>query len=883
MTETYTRTNTAIADPPPVLGLNEVHHGQMSLVGGKAANLGALTQIDGVAVPRGYCVTTAAFEQVLRGQSWFEGLVDQLDRLEPADREQIGRLSTQIRDGVRQVALPAHLAEAIVAPLERYAPGTAFAVRSSATAEDLPTASFAGQQDTYLNVLGAPAVLEHVRACWASLFTDRAVTYRLQQHLNHRAVRMAVVVQEMVTADASGVLFTADPVTSNRTVSTVEAVLGLGEALVSGLVSPDCYHVTQSGAPTRTPGVQTTASYAVDGGGTREERLPTEQRAQRVLTDAQVLRLVELGGRIEAHFGHPQDIEWCLVGEQFHIVQSRPITTLFPIPVAEAPGNRVYLSVGHQQMMTDALTPLGLSFWQMTTPRPMAVAGGRLFVDATERLTSPTSREPFLAAIGQSDPLMRDALEIVLSRHAFLPDEPGEAVDPLPQDATPLMDADEDLVIDLISRTQREVAAAQRTIFAAHGTEVFDAIVADLPELRRRLFDEESLGALMTGTRAAGWLNENLGEWLGEENPADALAQSAPHNITAQMGLALLDVADAIRPHAQVVAYLRQTEDDGFLKELADLPGGAPARAAIEEYLETYGMRCIGEIDLTRPRWSEQPTALLPAILVNVDTFSPGEAQRRFEAGQQVARAKESEVLDRVRLLPDGEQKAAQTKRMIDRLRAFTGYREYPKYAMVSRYFIYKQALMREARALVQEGVLTEAEEVSYLTFEEFAEAAASSRVDHDLIRRRKAEHESFTALTPPRVLTSDGESVQGEYRQEGLPVGALPGLAVSAGVVEGRARVVRDVADAALAPGDILVTAFTDPSWSPLFVTIAGLVTEVGGLMTHGAVVAREYGLTAVVGVERATDLIQDGQHIRVNGTAGYVEILTGPALTRP
>ena len=876
MTETYTRTSTPIADQPPVLDLNEVHRGQLALVGGKAANLGDLTQIDGVAVPRGYCVTTAAFEQVLRGQSWFEEQVDQLDRLDPADHEQIGRLSAQIRDGVRQVALPAHLAEAIVDSLERYAPGTAFAVRSSATAEDLPTASFAGQQDTYLNVLGAQAVLEHVRACWASLFTDRAVTYRLQQRIHHRAVRMAVVVQEMVAADASGVLFTADPVTSNRTVSTVEAVVGLGEALVSGLVSPERYQVTAGGATTRTAGVQTTAAHAVDGGGTREETLPPDRHAQRVLTDAQVLQLTGLGRQLEAHFGRPQDIEWCLVGEEFHIVQSRPITTLFPIPVAEAPGNRVYLSVGHQQMMTDALKPLGLSFWQMTTPRPMAVAGGRLFFDATERLTSPATQEGFLAAIGQSDPLMRDALTTVLSRHDFLTGEPGEAVEPLPQEATPLVDADEDLVIELIARAQRGLTAAQRTISGARGTAVFDAIVADLPELRRSLFDEESLGALMTGTRAAWWLNENLGEWLGEENPADPLSQSAAHNITAEMGLALLDVADAIRPHAEVVAYLRETEGNDFLEELPGLPGGAQAHAAIQGYLVRYGMRCIGEIDVTRPRWSEQPAALLPAILANVDTFGPGEAERRFEAGRQVAQAKEREVLDRLRLLPDGEQKAAQTKQMIDRLRVFTGYREYPKYGMISRYFVYKQALMREARALVHEGVLSAAEDVYYLTFEEFAEAAASGRVDHDLIRRREVEHAAYAALTPPRVMTSDGESVQGKYRREDLPTGALPGLAVSMGVVQGRARVVRDVADAELETGDILVTAFTDPSWSPLFVTIAGLVTEVGGLMTHGAVVAREYGLTAVVGVQGATDLIRDGQRIRVDGTSGYVEILT-------
>ncbi|HIZ36570.1 MAG TPA: phosphoenolpyruvate synthase [Candidatus Ruania gallistercoris] len=873
MTETNTTASRTAARH--VLNLSAVNREHLPLVGGKGAQLGELTQLDGVAVPDGYCVTTAVFQQVVGRQVWFEQYLDELSSVDQADQERLAELSAQIRDGVRQVDLPAHLAEELTAELGRFAPGTAFAVRSSATAEDLPSASFAGQQDTALNVVGAEAVLEQIRECWASLFTDRAVTYRSQHRIDHRGVQMAVVVQQMLTAQASGVLFTADPVTSNRTVATVEAAFGLGEALVSGLVNPDVYRVTGGQVSERTLGGQTTASYAVEGGGTHEATLSAEVQAQHVLTDQQLLRLVELGRRLEEHFGRPQDIEWCRVGEDFHIVQSRPITTLFPIPETEAPGNRVYLSVGHQQMMTDALKPLGLSFWQLTTPRPMAVAGGRLFVDATERLVDPGVQESFLTAMGQSDPLMRDALETILAREGFLPVAAGDPVEPLPQDAFPPIDADPDLVHRLIERAQASIAAAKRDITGVRGVELFDVIRADLPELQERLFDPESLQPIMTAMTATWWLNEKLGEWLGQENPADALSQSAPHNITAQMGLDLLEVADAVRRYPEVVTYLRETEAEDFLDQLPALAGGEQARAAIQQYLDTYGMRCIGEIDITRPRWSEQPTALLPAILTNVDAFEPGEAQRRFAEGLRVARTKEQDVLEEVLRLPDGEQKAAETKRMIDRVRAFTGYREYPKYAMIRRYFVYKQALLREARDLVDEGVLTDAEDVFHLTFQEFVDAVSSRRVDLDLIRRREAEHEEFTALTPPRVLTSDGEAVLGEYGRTDLPPGTLPGLPVSAGTVEGRARVVHDVAEADLEPGDILVTAFTDPSWSPLFVGIAGLVTEVGGLMTHGAVVAREYGLTAVVGVEGATETIRDGDRIRVNGTAGYVEIL--------
>jgi len=344
------------------------------------------------------------------------------------------------------------------------------------------------------------------------------------------------------------------------------------------------------------------------------------------------------------------------------------------------------------------------------------------------------------------------------------------------------------------------------------------------------------------------------------------------------MGLALLDVADVIRPHPEVIAFLHDVGDEGFLDELSKLEGGPEAREAIRAYLDKYGMRCVGEIDITRPRWSDRPTTLLPMILANIKNFEPGAAGRRVEHGRQEAWEKEQELLERLRALPDGERKAEETKQMIDRVRTFIGYREYPKYGMISRYFVYKQALLDEAECLVQADVLREKEDIFFLTLQELHDVVRTKQVDDELIRRRKDAFRSYQALTPPRVLTSDGEAIAGAYRRDDLTrmsPGALVGLAVSAGTIEGRARVILDMAQADLEPGDILVTVHTDPSWSPLFVAIAGLVTEVGGLMTHGAVIAREYGLPAVVGVEHATQLIQDGQRIRVNGTDGYIEIL--------
>ena len=852
-----------------VSSLEAVDQTQVATVGGKGAHLGELLRIEGVRVPPGFCVTTDAFDRILAVAA-LESQLDTLSGLAPDDREAISTLSGDIRRRIEAIAIPEDLAAAITRSVGEHA----YAVRSSATAEDLPTASFAGQQDSYLNVVGAAAILEHVRRCWASLFTDRAVTYRLRNGFDHRKVRMAVVVQQMVFPQAAGILFTADPINGNRKITSIEASFGLGEALVSGRVNPDVYKVRDGEVVSKVIGTKQLAILASPSGGTHEHAIEPERQQQPALTDAQVVRLAALGRRIEAHFNRPQDIEWCLVDDDFQIVQSRPITTLFPIPEVSDDENHVYISVGHQQMMTDPMKPLGLSLWQLTTPRPMAEAGGRLFVDVTQTLGSPTSRAGIMDMLGRSDVLIRDAMQSILDRGDFVKERPDEAPSPPAGGAPPPIPTDPAIVDGLIGRAETSIAALKRDIQTRSGPALFDFILEDIKELRRLM--AESRLAIMAGIEATWWLNDQLYAWLGEKNAADTLARSVPNNVTSQMGLALLDVADVIRPHSDVVAVLQNVVDENFLDELTSIEGGREARDAIRGFLDNYGMRCAGEIDITRPRWSERPTTLLPVILANVKTFEPGASERRFAQGREDASKKEHELLERLRALPDGEPKAEEVKRMIDRVRTFIGYREYPKFQMVSRYLVYKQALLAEADRLVKAQVLREKEDMFFLRFDELHEVVRTNHVDDELIAQRKDAFRSYQALTPGRVLTSDGEILDGSYRRDDFPAGALVGLAVSAGTIEGRARVILDMAKADLEPGDILVTAFTDPSWTPLFVAIKGLVTEVGGLMTHGAVIAREYGLPAVVGVLDATRLIQDGQRIRLDGTNGYVQILS-------
>ncbi|HSS78234.1 MAG TPA: PEP/pyruvate-binding domain-containing protein, partial [Thermoanaerobaculia bacterium] len=717
-----------------VLGFQEVDRTDIGVVGGKGANLGELSRLEGIRVPEGFCVSTEAFKRVMGAEPAIGDLLDRLARLKAEDREAIRELAAAIRGVIEGIAIPQDVQEAIARFLARLGEQEAYAVRSSATAEDLPGASFAGQQDTYLNVIGKPAILKHISRCWASLFTERAVAYRLQHGFDHRKVHMAVVVQKMLRPQASGILFTADPVTGNRKVASIEAVFGLGEALVSGLVNAD--------------------GYKVRDGQVIEK---AERQDRPVLTDEKIVRLARLGRKIEGHFGQPQDIEWCLVEDDFHIVQSRPITTLYPVPEAEDQGNHVYVSVGHQQMMTDPMKPLGLSLFQAGH---MVAAGGRLFVDVTKQLATPAGRDVLLNVLGRSDLLVRDALTTLIERD-FIELSPPDSIDPnaawqAKYGGSQAQIDDPAIVADLIADSQASIEELKRDIRTKSGTDLLDFMEAQ--HSRQSLFEPRNLGAIMAGMNAATWINDQMMAWLGEKNPADTLAQSAPNNVTSEMGLALLDVADVIRPHPEVIAYLQQAKDDGFLEGLLPLEGGPEAHDAMSAYLDKYGMRGVGEIDVTRTRWREAPTTLVPLILSNIKNFEPGAASRRFEQGRQEAAKKEQELLERLRQLPDGPQKAEETQRMIRRLRSFVGYREYPKYGIVSRYFVYKQALLEEAGRLVRANVLQEPEDIYYLTLQELREVVRTQTIDDQIISQRKAEHERNRKLTPPRVLTSDGE-----------------------------------------------------------------------------------------------------------------------------
>ena len=795
--------------------------------------------------------------------------------LKPDDREAIRALSAEIRRTIEGTPIPGDLAAAITGPLARLGEQDAYAVRSSATAEDSPAASFAGQHDTYLNIVGPAAILEHISRCWASLFTERAVIYRLRNGLDHRKVQMAVVVQQMVFPQAAGILFTADPVTGNRKVVSVEASFGLGEALVSGLVNADVYKVRDGEVVARTVATKQHAhlrlagrrdagtgdragaagAASADGRAGRATR-PAGPADRSALRPPPGHRMVPGRGRLpdrpepaDHHaVPHPRGRRWReprLRLRRSWADDDRPHEAPGAVPVS-ADGGPAHVRGGREAVRRRHSGP----GFAGKPRRPPGGHGERRSADQGR------ARRPFSSAATSS---RRSRTRVPAGAPA------GGAPAPIETDPA--------IVAELIARSQASIAALKRDIRTKSGSALLDFILADIQELKRILFDPQSHQAIMAGMEATWWLNEQLQAWLGEKNAADTLTQSVPHNVTSEMGLALLDVADVIRPHPDVVAFLQHVEDEGFLDELPKLAGGREARDAIRAWLDKYGMRCVGEIDITRPRWSERPTTLVPMILGNIKNFEPGAGERRFEQGRQEAWKKEQELLERLRALPDGERKAEEAKaddRPGPDLHRVPGVSEVR----------HGQPLLRLQAGLVGRSRAPRAGRTCFVRRK--TSSTSRSRSSTTSCARTKwttsssasarTTFRSYQALTPPRVLTSDGEVVAGAYRRDDLPAGALVGLPVSAGTIEGRARVILDMAEADLEAGDILVTAYTDPSWTPLFVAIKGLVTEVGGLMTHGAVIAREYGLPAVVGVEHATRLIRDGQRIRVHGTDGYV-----------
>jgi pyruvate,water dikinase len=879
---------------PYTLSFDEVDGTRLAEVGGKGANLGELTRA-GFPVPPGFCVTTAAYRDFVRASGQFDALLDALDRVTHEDLDTIGTLGARAREHLDTLPIPAGVRLAVVAAWRELGSQLAFAVRSSATAEDLPTASFAGQQDTFLNVRGEEPLLLAVKRCWASLFTDRAIAYRAKHRFRHRAVLLAVVVQRMVVPEASGILFTADPINGRRHTVCIDASFGLGEALVAGLVTADLYQVRAGAIVAKRVSRKALAIRPLPDGGTVTEALTPEDQGRQALSDDRILALAGLGLKIEEHYGREQDIEWCLADGKFFIVQARPITSLYPAPRVADGRLHLYASFGHVQMMTEAMKPLGISVLKTFAPvgdrsrsgesELLQEVGGRLFVDLNQVLryrglrllvprVLPLADEGIARAVG--DFLRREDY-----RAALRPDKRVEPSTVL-RIAPFLLSVLGILLFRSPSRGVSEIERAMEDLIAQRRRRVEEASgserIARIRTMLRSLF-RDLVGRRLLQNALAGVVSFRLivslsRRWLGDTAELASLGRSPPGNVTTEMGLALGDVADVARAHPGAIERLRLATDQTFERALREMPGGEELRRAFQTFLERYGMRGTGEIDITRPRWRETPTQLIPAVEGYLRGGAAGQHRRQFRAGEEEAKLASTRLLARLRGSPAGALKARVMQRLIAVYRSRIGLREHPKYYIVRVLDFVKQAILKEGSGLTGAGLLRSPDEVFWFSLEELERILRTRQVDRSVLDARRDQFERDAILRPPRVITSEGELVTATPGGT-VPEGALAGTAASAGVVEGRARVVRKLEGSRLEKGEILVAPYTDPAWTPLFPLASGIVTEVGGLMTHGAVVAREYGIPAVVGVDRATEAISDGALVRVNGSEGYVQIV--------
>lgn len=606
-----------------VLYFPETDKSSLGLVGGKGANLGELYHIPGINVPTGFCITTQAYTDFVNRSEEFSRLLDALQTIDAESLETIKAVGQRIRTYIENLDIPSPISQEIIQAWQKTGSQHAYAVRSSATAEDLPGASFAGQQDTYLNIKGESELLVHVRKCWASLFTDRAIAYRRKNGFDHRKVLLSVVVQQMVFPEVSGIMFTADPVTGNRKVTSIDAAFGLGEALVSGLVNADLYKVRADRIVKRQIAVKKLAIYPSADSGTEEQDIPLQQQREQALTDETILELARVGRRIEEHFGRPQDIEWGYADDRIYIVQSRPITTLYPVPELPDAASGVYISFGHVQMMTDPIKPLGMSIWEKTmatidSQYSMVPAGGRLYFDITDTLVSWLERKTAPALYSKSDVLLSRAIAEVIRRRDFIATlKPRKRTAGTKSYMRKSMGTMTKGVYEMLFREKLE---------APDVTAISSQIINELrSELSRRsgwekldfmashfgkvfMFFMDAIGkpvfAAWLASLLIGWLARR---WLGESSVLDELTKSVSGNVSTEMGLEMGDLADVIRPYPAALEYMQRADDATFLDGLEQVEGGAVIRPVFAAFLAKYGMRCPGEIDITRPRWREKP------------------------------------------------------------------------------------------------------------------------------------------------------------------------------------------------------------------------------------------------------------------------------------
>ncbi len=891
-----------------VLPFTAIDRASLSIVGGKAANLGEMVRA-GLPVPPGFCVTTAAYALVAEGAD-LEPILFELAATRTDDTAHLAELATAARTKLLSAPVPTVVAEAVAEAYRALGNDESIpvAVRSSATAEDLPYASFAGQQDTYLNIVGVEAVLGAVRRCWASLWTDRAVSYRASNGIDPHTVRLAVAVQCMVDATVAGVLFTANPLTGKRRQAVIDASPGLGEAVVSGAVNPDHFvaNTTTGEIVERRLGDKRIIILAEPGGGTQRIE-QAEPGNEACLSDDQVRALAALGARVEAHYGAPQDTEWAIdASGHLWLLQARPITTLFPLP-DNAPATddvlRVYFSLNVFQGVYRPFTPMGIAVFRffgstiaaglfnlaprdsLRGPSILVEAGGRLFFDVTSALRTAIGRKFLLGATQIAEARSAALLQQLTTdpRLSLVPTPRWRLIRAfgslLAETRAPIYIIQALLWPSTVQKRMVQVRARLQSL----NDEAAKALAQDTANLADRLTALEQLlpgrvkslfrvvPPLIVSGLGSYALSGRLLKDIATPDEMQIVLRGLPHNPTTEMDLELWALAQRVQADAVAAQAVRETPPERLAQQYREGTLPPTLQQGLGEFLHAYGHRGVAEIDLGLPRWSEDPTHILGVLANYLQLKDPDLAPNvQFHRGAQEAEAMVATLTRRAKR--KGWLRGILVGFFLKRARALAGFREMPKFCLILLLAYIRRSLLSIGKAMEQAGWLEYAGDIFFLTLSE-ARAALTGEDMRQMVHERRVSYDhELQRRYIPRVLLSDGTEPIVASQAGELAEGTLKGSPASPGIVTAQARVVLDPTGARLEPGEILVAPSTDPGWTPLFLTAGGLVMEMGGMMSHGAVVAREYGIPAVVGVPGATECIITAQRITVDGSNGIV-----------
>jgi rifampicin phosphotransferase len=877
----------------------------LDTAGGKGANLARLTRA-GFDVPPGFILSTDAYREFVSTNDLQRIIQSALENLSAEDSGALERSSAKIRDAFSAGRMTVHTESSIRTAVEKLN-GRPVAVRSSATAEDLPDLSFAGQQDTALNILGEDELLKAVIHCWSSLWTARAIGYRMRNGISHEDAALAVVVQEMVESDVSGVLFTANPLTGLRSESAIDATFGLGEALVSGQVEPDHFVVDSLNGTVvgKTLGAKKLSTRGKPGGGV--ESVAENAEARQTLSDNEIRQLAELGRKVQQEFAFPQDIEWAFARGKLYLLQSRAITSLFPLP--ESDGFTIWFSFGAVQGILTPITPLGSDTFRSVfaggaqvfhvhlaydQQKVLVPAGERLWIKVSDFLRHPLGQRIFGALLGYVEPSVGQILR-KLANEPQLGTGSGRikwsTVWRLTRFALPLLfrfarnvHNPEKARANFDALIERELEKAQ---IAVSG-DLHDHLAQRLDFMKARMTNAfptllprfiplfgPGIGLLNLLTRLT---IDNAGTDHGLSMQALDVTRGLPNNVTTEMDLALWAAAKQIRADADSMNVFSTADAASLAARYLEkaLPGAA--QQAVTGFMTRYGMRAVGEIDIGLPRWRDDPTPVLQTLQSYLQITNEESAPDvLFARGQKTAEAAIEQLASAARKQRGGFVREKLVRFAARRIRVLMGVREAPKFYAVRMIGIAREQLLLSGREFVEAGIFERVEDVFFLTIPELeALARREARDWKTAITGHRASYEREQRRRQvPRVLVSDGRTFYEGIGAETDTGEVITGSPVSAGVAEGRVHVVFDPHESQLAPGEILVCPGTDPAWTPLFMAAGGLVMEVGGMMTHGSVVAREVGIPAVVGVHQATSRLKNGQRIRVDGTSGKIQIL--------